>query len=100
MRNRRFYLGFLVVALLIAGIVSGFASANPDGLEHVAETLGFSGTATDHATGDGPFADYGIKGIGNARLSGGLAGVLGALVCLLIAGGLAWMLRRRTSPEE
>lgn len=98
--NRRFYLWFLVAALVVAAVVSGFASANPDGLEYVAETTGFLDSAKDHATGGGPLADYGVDGIGNARLSGGLAGVIGALVTLAIAGGLAWLLTRRRTPSE
>jgi cobalt/nickel transport protein len=34
------------------------------------------------------------------RLSGGLAGVVGALATLLIAGGIAWAVRRRGSPAD
>lgn len=95
MTSKRFFLTFAVVALLIAAVVSGFASSNPDGLEYVAEKVGFLHSADEHATGDGPLADYAVKGVDNARFSGGLAGVIGALVTLLVAGGLAMALRRR-----
>lgn len=95
MTSKRFFLIFGAVALLIAAVVSGFASANPDGLEYVAEKVGFLHSADEHATGDGPLADYAVKGVDNGRLSCGLAGVIGALVTLLIAGGLAMALRRR-----
>ena len=49
----------------------------------------------------GPLADYGVSGVEDARLSGGLAGVVGVLVTLLLAGGLARAVRRRTgaAPE-
>ena len=99
-RNRRFYLIFLTVALLIAGFLSYYASSHPDGLEYVAHATGFAKTAGDHATAGSPFADYGVSGVKNARLSGGLAGVIGVGVTLLVAGGLAFLLRRRTPQES
>ncbi|WP_166140186.1 PDGLE domain-containing protein [Nocardioides ochotonae] len=95
MRTRRFYVVALLVALLVAGVASYYASARPDGLEYVAEQTGFLHAAEDSATSDSPFADYQVAGVDDARLSGGLAGVLGVLLVLLIAGGLAWAVRRR-----
>ena len=95
MRTRRFYVAALLVALLVAGVASYYASAHPDGLEYVAEKTGFLHAAEDSATSDSPLADYQVAGIDDARLSGGLAGVLGVLLVLLIAGGLAWAVRRR-----
>lgn len=88
-------IGLLVAALLVAGVISGFASGNPDGLEFVAESTGFADTAGDHAVGHGPLADYTVAGLGDGRLSGGIAGVIGVLVTLALAGGLAWTLSRR-----
>jgi hypothetical protein len=95
MSNRRFYLIVGALALVIAGFVSYYASSSPDGLVHVAQSTGFLDTASDHATADGPLADYSVKGVHSERLSGGLAGVIGVLVTLVIAGGLALVLRRR-----
>ncbi len=95
MRTRSFLLAGLVVALLLGGVASYYASSHPDGLEHVAEQVGFGDTADDHAAADGPMADYQVDGIDDARLSGGLAGVVGILVTLVIAGGLALAVRRR-----
>ncbi len=95
MRTRRFYVVALLVALLVAGVASYYASAHPDGLEYVAEKTGFLHAAEDSATSDSPLADYQVAGVDDARLSGGLAGVLGVLLVLLIAGGLAWAVRRR-----
>ena len=95
-------LGIAVVALLLAGVVSYYASSHPDGLEYVAGKAGFLDSASDHGAADGPLADYGTKGVDNARLSGGLAGVIGTVVVLLVAGGLALVVRRRpaASSEE
>lgn len=84
----------LAVALLLAAVVSYYASASPDGLERVAENLGFAGTAGEHAAGDSPLADYGVSGIGDARLSGGLAGIIGISVVGIVMYGLTRLLRR------
>lgn len=85
----------LAVCALLAGIVSFWASGNPDGLEFVAEKLGFGGSAEEHAAGDSPFADYGTAGVDDARLSGGLAGLVGVVVVAVVAFGLMHLLRRR-----
>ena len=43
---------------------------------------------------------YHTKGVGNDRLSGGLAGVVGVLVVLTLAGGLVLVVRRRRTPDD
>jgi hypothetical protein len=93
--NRTFLVVGVVVALLQAGIVSGFASGSPDGLEKVAEDRGFLNSATEHDLADSPVADYAVEGVDDERLSGGLAGVLGVGATLLIGGGLFLAVRRR-----
>ncbi len=100
MTARRFLVVGLVVTLAIAGVVSYWASAHPDGLEYVAGQAGFLDTAEDSAAADSPFADYQVEGVGDSRLSGGLAGVLGTLVVLLLAGSLAYAVRRRTTDQQ
>lgn len=95
MRTRTFLLAGLVVALLLGGVASYYASSNPDGLEYVAEKTGFLDSADDHAAADGPMADYAVKGVEDERLAGGLAGVAGIVITLLLAGGIALAVRRR-----
>lgn len=95
MRTRTFVVVGLLVALLLAGVVSYYASSSPDGLERVAEDQGFSKSAKKHPGADGPMADYSVKGVDDDRLAGGLAGVVGSLVVLVIAGGVAYAVRRR-----
>jgi hypothetical protein len=85
----------LLVALVLAGGVSFYASSSPDGLERVAEDHGFIETADEHAAADSPLADYQASGVEDSRLSTGAAGVAGALVVLVLAGGLTFALRRR-----
>lgn len=98
--RRSFWVSGLVVSLLVAAVLSFYASSHPDGLEFVAEKSGFIEQAEDSATSDSPLADYGVEGVGNERLSTGLAGVTGSLVVLGLVGGLALLLRRRDEPDE
>ena len=96
-RTRTFVLIGVFVALLIAGVGSWYASSSPDGLEATAAEQGFGDTAEDSATADSPLADYSLAGVDDARLSGGLAGVVGVLLVLALAGGLTLVLRRRSA---
>jgi cobalt/nickel transport protein len=88
-------LGVLAVALVLAGVVSYYASSSPDGLNRVALDKGFSDTEKGHGAADSPLAGYSAKDVDNERLSGGLAGVVGVVVVLGLAGGLALVIRRR-----
>jgi len=96
MRSKTFLVTGLLVALLVAGFASFYASSHPDGLNFVAEKAGFVDQEKASATADGPFAGYETRGIDDDRVSGGVAGVAGSLVVLALAGGLFWGLRRRT----
>ena len=78
----------LAVALLIAFFVSPYASSKPDGLEKVSIDKGFDDTARDHALADAPLADYGVEGVDNARLSTGLAGIIGVAICFAVGAGV------------
>jgi len=96
---RWFLVAGAVVALGIAGVASYYASPDPDGLERVAEDQGFIGDATEHGLADSPLADYGVAGVEDARLSVGLAGVVGVIATALVAGGGFWMLARRRGSD-
>lgn len=100
MSTRRFFVAALVLSLLVAGVASYYASSHPDGLEHVAAEVGFLDAADDSATADSPLADYQTSGVDDARLSGGIAGVVGVLVMLLLSTGLFWVLRRRGTAAD
>ena len=95
-RTTGFLLAGLLVALLVAGVGSYYASGSPDGLEWSAEKEGFLDTAEDSATADSPLADYAVSGVDDGRLSGGLAGVVGVAVTLVLAGGITLLVRRRS----
>ncbi|PWR08659.1 cobalamin biosynthesis protein CbiM [Micromonospora acroterricola] len=112
MKNRSwgFLVGGLLVALLLAGVVSNYASSHPDGLDSSllkgctvdADDNIVGGScpaqqAREHELGDSPLADYGVRGVGNDFLSTGLSGVLGVLLTFAIGAGGFWLLRRRGS---
>ena len=88
----------LVVVLAIAGIVSGFASGSPDGLERVAEDQGFADAGRD-GEAIGPLDGYAVNG-DDSRLGTGVAGVAGSVIVLLLAGGLAYGVRRRGASAD
>ncbi len=93
--TRRLVLVGLALCLVIAGVVSFYASSHPDGLQQVAATLGFEQAATGSATADSPLAGYEVTGVRDARVSGGLAGLIGVVVTGLLMFGLVALLRRR-----
>jgi cobalt/nickel transport system permease protein len=96
-RHRTFFAAVLLLALALAGVVSFYASSSPDGLEKVAEDKGFIGTARHHDLAGSPLAGYGVEGVDNARLSGGLSGIIGVGATLALGSGLFLVLRRRST---
>jgi cobalt/nickel transport protein len=104
MRRWWFWVTFAAASLVIAGVVSHFASSSPDGLDaatlrgcEVVETPGgeqLTGTciaqhASDHAMSASPLADYG----GSTWLHT-LAGILGVVVTMAVAGSAFWLIAR------
>lgn len=98
-RSVWFLTGGLLVALLLAGVVSNVASGSPDGLDATTLrgcTVDDHGTITggeciakqaqDHQMADSPFADYRVRG---------LSGVVGVLLTFGLGCGIFWLVRRR-----
>ena len=94
-KNKKFLVSGFVVSLFLAGVVSFYASSDPDGLEKVAEDIGFIETAENHTYADGALADYGVKGIENERASVGVAGVIGVIGTAIVGGALFTFLARK-----
>jgi len=99
-KQSKFLIAGFVLSLVLAGVVSNFASSSPDGLEKVAEDIGFLDSAKDHTYADGPLADYGVKGIENERLSTGAAGVIGVIATAGVSTGLFFVLRRKSGASK
>ncbi|AGL17967.1 PDGLE domain-containing protein [Actinoplanes sp. N902-109] len=108
-----FLAGGLLVALLLAGVVSSFASGSPDGLDATARqgcTVNADGEITggtcmaqqeqEHQLAGSPLADYGIKGLGDSRLSTGLSGVLGVLITFGLGAGLFRLAKGRVHKAD
>lgn len=84
----------LAVALVLT-LLSPLASPHPDGLERVAENLGFI-----EAAQDAPYEvipDYTFPGISNEALATIAAGVAGTIVVFAIGFGLAALVRRQAT---
>ena len=86
----------IVIILLLAGVLSLFASALPDGLESVAYDLGFFNLAEDSKNVvQSPFSKYEIIGMGQIGRS--VTGLIGALVCFGIAYGIARIVKEKNA---
>ncbi|MBE8970844.1 energy-coupling factor ABC transporter permease [Nostocales cyanobacterium LEGE 12452] len=86
----------IVSIFLIAGVLSLFASAWPDGLEKVAENTGFLDLAQKvRIIVPTPLADYGIEGLGPIGTS--IAGLVGAAVCFAVAFGIAKVVKPKNA---
>jgi cobalt/nickel transport system permease protein len=96
--GRGWALAGLAVALAVV-LLAPVASADPDGLERVAEDIGFLEQATD-----APYAvlpDYTIPVLGESGPSTIVAGIVGALVVAGVAVGAGYAARRqRAAPRR
>jgi cobalt/nickel transport system permease protein len=97
--RRTLWMTGLVASLVLAGFVSFYASANPDGLEKVAHDQGIDKKQDRHAAAGSPLADYGLRNVSDARLSGGLAGVIGVGVTVVAGSAVFWAVRRRRTED-
>lgn len=90
----------MALALGIALFLSPWASSFPDGLERVAQNLGFIKKAEGPGTTvwqKSPLPDYKIPGIPSEPLASGLAGLAGTVAIAAAGWGLARLLRKRGS---
>lgn len=76
------------IVLLLAPLASGF----PDGLEHVAETLGFAGRVANPVAA--PLPGYEVGGVGSSALSTILAGMTGTVLVFAVGWTVAWAAQR------
>ena len=80
----------LAVAFAVAALASVFASAFPDGLEKVAEKLGFIEVAKDTP---GAMPDYMFPGIQPEVWATIIAGIIGTALMFLLFLGAAYALK-------
>jgi len=97
--NRNTLLVGILVAVVIGGFVSYFASSSPDGLEKTQEDM--AAAEPPHAPAappPSPFAEYNLKGLPEGFLSNAAAGVAGSLLVLGVLLGVGYALKRRRRP--
>lgn len=92
--STRWVLAALALAVIVVAAAAIWASADPDGLERVAEDIGFIGAGKDS-----PFsiiADYVFPG-----LDGPMATIVAGIIGVVVLFGIVWLIgkalaRRRT----
>ena len=85
-----------LVAVVLAAVVSIYASSQPDGLEKVAADHGIVAQERDSAAAGSPLAGYSVTGVSDPRLGGAAAGLVGVAVTAVAAFGLFYVVRRRS----
>ena len=100
MRAKEIVIG-LASALLLALVLSPFASPRPDGLEKVAAREGFLAKGEGQPALAAPIPDYAWPGVKNEGNATRIAGAVGTLVCFVAAWGAAALLRKPgVRPEQ
>ncbi|MEX2487154.1 MAG: energy-coupling factor ABC transporter permease [Nitriliruptoraceae bacterium] len=93
--GRRVALAGLVAALAIGAGVAQFAVDAPDGLERVAQDLGFAESGQPHPFASSLFSEYATQGIASPSLSLAVAGVAGTLLTATVGTGVVLLIRDR-----
>lgn len=94
MKKKDILLG-LLMAVILAILISPFASPWPDGLERVAEDKGFLEKGEGKPALTSPVPDYSWPGIKNEKLATSVAGVMGTLLVFGLGLGVAKLLKRQ-----
>ncbi|KQQ94203.1 hypothetical protein ASF62_08680 [Leifsonia sp. Leaf325] len=98
--TRAFTVGALLAALVIACVLSLWASQLPDGLTYVADVSGFAGEAHPSVTAVSPLAEYGASFVENPWLSLAVAGAAGCTVTFAFAFVIGRLANRRKVPSS
>lgn len=94
--TRAFTVGALLAALIIACVLSLWASHLPDGLTYVAGISGIAGEASPSVTDASPLAHYGASFVEHPWLSLAVAGAAGCTVTFALAWAVGRLSKRRT----
>lgn len=80
----------LLIAVLIGGVLSLFASSFPDGLEKVAEDQGF--LSQEYVVASGLMPAYQVSWVSNVTLASLLAGIIGTFSVFGVLFGIGSLL--------
>lgn len=102
-RNRAFVAIGLGAAILIAMLLSPFASSDPDGLDRVSQDLKFDAQATENPPATQlpfykVFDEYALRGVPEA-IATPLAGLVGTIATFGLAWGLGKLVVRGSATE-
>ena len=98
MKEKYWIIG-LAAAVLMGGLISLYASSNPDGLEWVLEEHGLEEAGGEHLV-DSPMADYQAPWIGGAALSASFAGVFGVVLIFALGILLGKLLKKKSGQNS
>jgi hypothetical protein len=99
--NRATILAGIVVGVVVGGILSYFASANPDGLEKFQQDVGAERPV--HKGIEAPpiaFKEYNLKWLGGGFWANAAAGVAGSLAVMGVLLGLGRLMHRRRAATD
>lgn len=94
MTKKNIILG-LLIAIALAVFISPFASSFPDGLEKVAERLGFIEKGEGEPLVSSPIPDYHFPGIKNEKIATAIAGTGGTIIVFGLTYGLGKLIKSR-----
>jgi cobalt/nickel transport system permease protein len=92
---KRLFIGGALLAVILAAVVSFYASSQPDGLNKVAEDHGIAVAERDSATAGSPLADYSLTAVTNERFGNAAAGLAGLAATAAVGFSLFYVLKGR-----
>ena len=85
----------LLASAALAVFLSPFASQSPDGLEKVAQDMGFLSEGEGKNVFSAPLPDYTVPGIAHEGVTVSLAGFSGVILVFALAAGAGYLLKRK-----
>jgi cobalt/nickel transport protein len=86
-KDKKFVIGGLIVAIIIAILAPFLASSDPDGLESAAEKILL--IEETEPMFEAPLPDYLVPALGESPLGGAISIVIGTIIAFLAMVGLA-----------
>jgi cobalt/nickel transport protein len=90
--NKKLLMAGFIVAILVAAILSPFASSYPDGLERVAKDKGFIILAEGKELIKAWMLDYVFPGLNHEGAATAVAGIIGTVLVFVVLYGLGKLL--------
>ena len=91
--KQKIYILIIIIFILVV-FLSPLSSSLPDGLEYVAEKLGFVEKISPPVL-NSPVPDYNFAFIKNQYISKAFAGAIGVIIILLSGWGIERLMRRK-----